>query len=122
MVNPKRGEVSLQIGETNYTLRLGRNALASAESVLGRTWPEIVRDLDGFAVQRGVLWAGLQQHHPKLSLLDVGELMDELADEDLIAEKLAECLKLTFPKKSAEIEAALGNPQQPGPASTGTPT
>lgn len=121
MANAQRGEVSLEIGETTYTLRLGRNALATAETVLGKTWPDIVRDLDGFATQRAVLWAGLQQYHPKLSLLDVGDLMDELSDEDLIGEKLAECLKVTFPKKADQIDAAV-NPQKPGEESTGTPT
>jgi hypothetical protein len=109
MANPQKGEVALPIGEKTLTMRFGRNELAAAEKVLGKTWPEIVAEMDsesaGFSTIIGLVWASLQRNHPGMTLFDVGDLLDTLSDDALVGEKITEALNLAFPKVSA------GNPQ-----------
>jgi hypothetical protein len=110
MANPVRGEVDLVVGETTYTIKLGRNALASVEGLLGSGFPEIAASLTTdpqFGVMRAILWAGLQRYHPGLDLMAVGDLMDDAGD-DLIGEKIGEALKLAFPDAKAS-----DRPQKP---------
>lgn len=119
MANPERGEVDLVIGETTYTIKLGRNALASVEGLLGRGFPEIAATLNAdpqISVMRAILWAGLQRHHPGIDLLQVGDLMDDAGDE-LIGEKIGEALKLAFPEARAS-----DRPQAPGQVKAGAKT
>lgn len=100
MANPHRGEVSFTVDGKSYTIRLGRNAMAEAEAVVGRPFPAIVQSLGSspeVGVLRAVLWAGLHRHHPELDLLAVGDLMDEAGDEAVTA-AIAEALRLAFPQ------------------------
>lgn len=100
MANPERGEVDLVVGDTTYVIKLGRNALASVEGLLGRGFPEIAATLTSdpqIGVMRAILWAGLQRYHPGLDLLQVGDLMDEAGNDELIGAKIGEALKLAFP-------------------------
>lgn len=119
MTNAHRGEVALKVGETTYTLVIGRNALAAVESVLGKTWSEIAEDLQGspgFGLLRALFWASLQKKHPAIDLLGAGDLMDEVGDE-LLGEKIGEALKLAFP------DAEPGdNPPKPGKGGAGPQT
>lgn len=120
MANPVRGEVDLVIGETTYTIKLGRNALASVEKLLDMGFPEIANTLDAtpsFDVLRALLWAGLHQHHPDIDLMQVGDLMDEASDDEMLGSKIGEALKLTFPDSKG------GNrPRKPGQRKAGATT
>ncbi|MDB5540524.1 MAG: hypothetical protein JWQ89_2251 [Devosia sp.] len=111
MANPIRGEVDITVGGKTYTIKLGRNALASVEGLLGRGFPEIAQSLTSdpqIVVMRAILWAGLQRYHPELDLMQVGDLMDEAGD-DLIGEKIGEALRITFPQADTTAR-----PQKPG--------
>lgn len=110
MANPERGEVALVVGDRTYTIKLGRNALASVEGLLGRGFPEIAASLTTdpqIGVMRAILWAGLQRFHPEIDLMAVGDLMDDAGD-DVIGEKIGEALKLAFPDAKASVR-----PQKP---------
>lgn len=119
MTNAHRGEVALKVGDTTYTLVIGRNALAATESVLGKSWSEIAEDLQGapsFGLLRALFWASLQRKHPAIDLFGAGDLMDEVGDE-VLGEKIGEALKLAFP------DAESGdNPQVPDKGGAGTQT
>lgn len=108
MANPVRGEVDLPIGETTYRLKISRNAIASAEGVLGLPWSEIISARGSVAVARGLVWAALQRHHPKVTLLDVGDLLDELNDDELVGRKIGEAIKSAF---GGSEKAVADNPQ-----------
>jgi hypothetical protein len=102
MANAVKGEVEFVVGDKTYTLKLGHNARAEAETVVGRPWGEIMTEIANPAVisygtSRAVLWAGLRQSHPKLSLFDVGELMDE-AEDEYVGQKIGEALLAAAPK------------------------
>lgn len=97
MANASKSEVALKIGESTYTLKFGRNAMASVESLFGgRPFNEIAME-PTVTVQRAMLWAALQRHHPGLDLLTVGDLLDE-ADDSEIGAKLGEALQLASVK------------------------
>lgn len=119
MANPIKGEVDLTIDGKTYTIKLGRNALASVEGLLGKGFPEIAQALSSdpqIAVMRAILWAGLQRHHPDIDLFGAGDLMDEAGD-DLITEKIGEALRITFPESKGE-----SHPQKPGRRGVGAKT
>lgn len=110
MANPVRGEVDFIAGGKTYTMKLGHNARATAEGLLGgrQVWinfsdPETITT----ETIRGVLYASLMQHHPDLSLFDVGDMMDEVGDE-YVAEKLQEAAEAANPKPSG----GTGNPRK----------
>lgn len=82
MANAQRGEASLKVGDTVYTLQYGWNAIAKIETVSGLTSNEIAGMIQpgkfNAGVFRAVLWGMLQKHHSDLDLEAVGDLMDEV--------------------------------------------
>lgn len=106
MANAVKGEVDFVVGDKTFTLKLGHNARAEAETLLGKTWGEIGAEITNpeaitNGTVRGVLWASLRQFHPKLSLFDVGDMMDEVGDE-YVGNKLGEALLAAAPKDAGE--------------------
>lgn len=96
MANPLRGEAPLAAGDASYTLCFDVNAFCYAEAQLAKTTDEIVfqvqDELSGWVVAsknpnalprlnsslvRGLLWAGLQKHHPGTHLVEAGEIMSD---------------------------------------------
>ena len=85
--NAQRGEVEFEAGGETYTARLDWNAIALAEEAARCSYVDI---LDAFSappgeplrvsirVVRGLLWAGLQQNHPRVKIEDVGRLIGEI--------------------------------------------
>lgn len=105
MANAVKGEVDFVVGDKTFTMKLGHNARAEAETVLGKPWIEIARELmDGevlsYGTARGVLWAALRRFHPALSVLDVGDMMDETTDE-YVGQRIGEALIAAAPKDAA---------------------
>lgn len=105
MANAVKGEVEFVVGEKTFTLKLGNNARAEAETVVGKPWVQIAMELfDASEARQGtaraVLWAGLRRFHPDLSLLDVGDMMDEVGDT-YAGQKIGEALVAAAPKDAA---------------------
>lgn len=114
MANANKSEVELTIGETTYTLKFGRNAMASVESLFGgRPFPEIMAD-ESFSVVRAMLWAALQRHHPEIDLLAAGDLMDALDDDGELGTILGNAIAVAVVKNA--------RPQKPGQGGAGTTT
>jgi hypothetical protein len=106
MANPVKGEVEFVVGDKTYTLKLGHNGRAEAEAVLGKTWGEIGDEFRNpetitHGTVRGILWAALRQFHSKLSLFDVGDMMDEVGDE-YVGTKIGEAMLAAAPKGAAD--------------------
>ena len=113
MANANKSEVELTIGETTYTLKFGRNAMASVEGLFGgRSFGDIASE-QSFSVLRAMFWASLQKHHPDIDLLATGDLMDE-ADDEALAAAIGKALELAVVKN--------GRPQKPGQGEAGTTT
>jgi hypothetical protein len=119
MANPVKGEVEFKAGDRVFTMKLGHNARAEVEGLLGKQFQHVIADLqDKEAVThetvRGVLWASLHQFHPDLSLFDVGDLMDEVGD-DYLSERIGEALVASALPKGAQRP-----PQKPKRRRAGT--
>lgn len=79
-------------------IRITTNALVKVEDVLGRPLSEIGAAF-GMREIRAFLWAGLLHEDRKLSLDDVGELIDD-AGIEYVTGKVTEALNLSLGIKS----------------------
>lgn len=120
MANLNRGEVEVTVGDKTFTLKLSRNAICEAETLLGATWPEILKASGSYITTRALLWAALRKYHP-MSLLEVGDLIDDEDAEATMAAALEAVVKATWPKAVAAAEAA-AHPPGPDQVGTGTTT
>lgn len=82
MANANRGEVDFSVNGKTYTLRYTTNALCELEDALDCGLPEIVeRVRDPKSVRlstvRALVWAGLREHHPTITLHEAGTLVGE---------------------------------------------
>lgn len=84
MANREKGEVSLVVGGTSYTLVLNMAAMIAAEEAASTpskevTWDQIVTKYSSGSAKyvRIFLWAMLHKFHPDMTLEQVGELVDE---------------------------------------------
>lgn len=110
MANAKRGEVALMVGEDELVLRLSINALCEAETLLGMATPQIAQAFGDTGtlplnVVRGVLWAGLREKQPAMTLEAAGDVVARLGLGEIVG-KVGEALLLAFPKP----EAGAGRP------------
>lgn len=101
MANPHRGSVALQAGDRAYTLSFSINALCELEDALDKPVSEIVATIQDPAKVRlsGVrmlLWAGLRDHHPEVTVAEAGEIATD-AGFTVAVEKIGEAFKLAFP-------------------------
>ena len=83
MANKHRGEYAFEANGQTYTVCFSSNALASAEDALGVGIGEIgelLGDVSKLRIKtvRGLLWAGLSDHHKGLTVEDVGRIIDEV--------------------------------------------
>ena len=114
MANANKSEVELTIGETTYTLKFGRHAMASVESLFGgRSFGDIASE-QSFSVLRAMFWASLQKHHPDIDLLAAGDLMDALDDDGELGTILGNAIAVAVVKNA--------RPQKPGQGGAGTTT
>lgn len=98
MANKEKGEIDWQIGGRSLILCLPTNSIVEVEDLLGRDIVTIVSELDGsprFGTIRALLWGALRRHHPALSLIDVGDLLDEIGSAGLadVGGKLGEAIR-----------------------------
>lgn len=97
MANAEKGEVDLKIGEKTYTLRFTRNAMAEVEAVFGgRPFNLLMADGSVSAI-RALLWGGLRKHHPAIDLLQAGDLMEDVNEDDL-GNAIGKAVSLAFVK------------------------
>lgn len=83
MANNIKGEVALQHEGKTYTMVLDFNALAEFEDATGRNAAEVLASPEtmGISLARSLFWAGLQRHHPGLTLTEAGDIMQGNMDK-----------------------------------------
>lgn len=84
MANREKGEVSLVVGETSYTLVLNTNAMAAIEEHLSTPEREVTWDVFWARVMKGsvravivLLWGMSRKFHPELTPEQVADILDE---------------------------------------------
>jgi hypothetical protein len=111
MANPLRGEVDLVVGDRTYTLRFRNNAQAEVTNLLGMGLNSVLSAMAPGDlrpdVMRAVVWASLREHHPKITLLDVSDLIDE-AGQNAVLTAMGEAFSLAFPDADST-----SNPRKP---------
>ncbi len=120
--NPIKGEVGFFAEGQPYTLVLTIDALCKVEGLLGKTSRQAQVMLSGGSLEamRAYWWAGLQEHHPELSVKVAGELIYEV-DGDLDATAVINRgLELANPKarKAAKKAAKEAGAAKPDPQTT----
>jgi hypothetical protein len=116
MANRERGEVAIEIDGQTYTLRLDLNALAEFEAALSTPIQQVTFQEGLQRVERGqliavraILWAGLRRYHPKLSLMEAGDLIVKLGGMQNLDTVLKEAVASAMPAPDAPAQP---NPQQ----------
>ncbi len=116
VANPHKGEVSLEIGGTSYTLKFSTNALCVAEKVSGQKISALMDDLGEGSLNavRALFTAAMAKHMPNMTVEQAGDLLDE-ATVPVVTAKLTEALMIAFPTAKADT----ANPTKPEQAGTG---
>lgn len=84
-MNAMKGEATATL-EDGRTIRLAFNtgAWIAAEEVLGKTTPEIIKELQSgnasLRTQRALFYGGLRKHHPEIEIEEAGDILMEAAE------------------------------------------
>lgn len=106
MANRFKGECALEVGEKTYTLRFGANEIVALEDELGKGVAEIGQMLSAPDYQptmkeaRMFVWLALQAHHPDVTLLQAGEIINEAGVVEAFSATMT-ALNNSFPEKQA---------------------
>ncbi len=119
MPNKEKGEVGIRVGGRDFVLCYSNNAIAELEQVADES---IIGLLSRWAsggrlsLLRLMLWGGLRKFHPDLSLIDVGNMLDDTTRDEgkQIGEGIAEAIQ--FRLSALGIDLA---PKADGEPSTG---
>lgn len=107
MSNPHRGQVTLHADGNAYRLQLSFNALAVLKRQTGLSIQGVIRafkeqgdDVDPELLS-ALLWAGMQDHHPDMTIEQAASLYPDGGLEELV-DKVQEMFTAAFPKGSAK--------------------
>lgn len=118
-MDPQR-EQQIEAGGKTYTLVFGNRALRLIERELGK--PVGQMDEDSISDLTVMIWAGLQRHHPALTVNDVDDIIDDVGYA-AVGEIAGKALAAAMPQ---ETEPAQGNgnraQRRARAAGTGTPS
>ena len=83
MTNPHKGDVVLNVADKTYTLRYSHSALVKLETQLGKGLMKVMQEMSSPEEMRigtvaALLWAGLQKHHPSMTLEEATDLLDDI--------------------------------------------
>jgi len=117
--NPLRGEASFEVAGRTYRLKYDWNAAAEFEEAAGRPLSDALLDVAREKLSakslRAMLWAGLQEHHAEVTLMESGRLIDAMGRRE--AQRLmGAALRYYFP----ELEEGK-DPGPPVPAAAVAP-
>lgn len=120
MANPMKGEASLRLADgRTLTLAYSFDALCAVEEVAARSISEVLAEISKGAPRlttaRALIYGGLQQHHPEVTLTEAGELI--LSDGPAVSEAMNRALAAAFPKAAEGRQAANPPSQRPGTGS-----
>lgn len=120
--NPHKGEVSFELvsGEA-YTLQFTIDAVCTLEELLDKSSMEIFTLLarGRIGVLRAAMWAGLQAHHPKVTLREAGELIPHIKGDQKALQLVTRAMNLAFGEADEGAEAAGDGKADPPEGGTG---
>lgn len=105
--NPHRGSVEFEIEGKTYTLRYSINAICVLEERAGRTLLQLAEDLKDIttlrmATIRDVLYAGLIEHHPEITVAAAGELIIAAGGAIKVVAKFSDAMAAAYPAPEAK--------------------
>jgi hypothetical protein len=115
--NPYRAEASFEVGSKTYRLRYDWNSAVEFETASGKKLGDAMFELLNLTISatslRAMLWAGLRQKHPKVTLTRAGVLMGRIGRSEVM--RLAGvALRYYYP----ELMGDPPDPQTPAPATS----
>ena len=118
-MNPHKGEVDFDANGQRWRLVYSFNALCALEEKAGKGFPELSASLSDssklrLADIRTVLWAGLVDNHPSVTIKQAGDIIGDIGAGKVI-ELFNKALTLAFPEASADT-----NPPLPSHPADGT--
>lgn len=123
MSNPLKGDLAFDVDDATYTLRFSIDALCKLEEAAGKTYPVISAEMGDAAtlsvrMLRLMLWAGLQEHHKDISLIEVGDLIPKIGDMLAVTKLISKAIGLAFEQQKGPPREA--NPLKPSRHGTGS--
>lgn len=120
MANQERGEYDFQHKGKTYTLRFDYNRLAEAETLLDMGIAEITMMLANttqtrIGVWRAMMFVGLKQSHPEMTLERAGILLGDIGLTKAI-EYIGKAMQLAFPEAKPAEAASEENPPLASPS------
>ena len=119
MSNPLRGEASFEIDGKPFHVRFTWNAAAEYEEVAGKPLSDALLDVAREKLSarslRAMLWAGLQEQHPDVTLKETGRLIDKLGRREA-QRVMGVALRYFFPELEKEDAKTTAGPPTPAPS------
>lgn len=102
MANPHRGEVSFDVAGKTYTLSYSINALCELEEAADLSVNQVAALFDKpdrirLTQARLLFWAGLRDHHPEVTVIEAGALMNDFGVIDALG-LVAQAFASAFPE------------------------
>jgi hypothetical protein len=128
MANPHKGEIAFEAEGRSYVLRFSIDAICQLEAETNRGIVSLIGELQdpekmSLTMVRRILWAGLQEHQPDLSLKDAGELIPAAGGMANLLVMFGKAFSASFPalKEDGPRPRKAGGPRNGiGPHSTGS--
>lgn len=118
MPNPHKGDVEFKAGKKTYTLCYSIDAICVLEESTGKTLLQLgeeMRDIKSvkMSLVRSIVYAGLIEHHPSITLKEAGELIIAAGGSIKVMEKFSEAMAAAFQQK--DEDAAPPSPRRRRP-------
>jgi hypothetical protein len=131
MANRQKGEISIDVGGTSYTMALTVDAMCQLEDLFSTpqkamTFQQVIELADGGSIKhlRGLLWAALQLHHPELEIKDISPLVQSAGGIKVFVATFMRLAKESFADpqdvEALGIKPDANPPQAPGGKRTRT--
>ena len=118
MGNPLKGEKTIEVQGQVYTLHLGINAMCEMEGAASTpqtrvTFQQIAQRAvnEELTAMRLLFWGLLRKHHPKMTIGDAGDLIEQINQSENAADLMAQLTSSGQPDP-ADVEALGGRPQK----------
>ena len=118
MANAHKGEVAFEAEGQRYVLRFSIDAICQLEAETSKGIVALIselqdRDKMSITLARQMLWAGLREHHPDITVKDAGELIPAAGGMSALLTLFSKAFASSFPSlenKSTRPRQA-GNPR-----------
>ncbi len=115
MANRELGEISFDVGDKTYTMKIDANALAEMEAALSTdtrsmTWQQALTLVERGQVLaiRALLWASLRRYHRGITIEQAGDLVQQMGSSG-VNKQLEAAVKAAMPTAEDRED---GNPRQ----------